>query len=160
MWNPFKKSKVKQLKEVIASATLDYFKDKVEEDTRNKLKNENVNYKKLHELLESKTKIHILEMYNPINVIGVINGYKYDIKRINNEEELEFTIDGQFYIDPQYDLNNIETNVLIHIGDISNNVICYGKICSFLINNGVEDIRLCLIIRIPYKELDLTEINE
>ena len=39
MWNPFKKSKEKQLKEVIASATLDYLKDKLEEETRNKLKN-------------------------------------------------------------------------------------------------------------------------
>lgn len=160
MWNPFKKSKVKQLEEVIASATLDYLKDKVEEDTCNKLKNENVNDKKLYELLDSKLIIGISEMYNQRNVIGVINDYKYDIKRINNEEELEFTIDGQFFVYPQNDLNNIETNVLIHIGDISNNVVCYGKICSFLVNNGAEDIRLCLIIRIPCKELDLTEINK
>lgn len=160
MWNPFKKSKVKQLEEFIASATLDYLKDKLEEDTRNKLKNENVNDKKVYELLESKSIIGILGMYNPRNVIGIINDYKYDIKRINNEEELEFTIDGQFYIYPQDDLNNIETNVLIRIGDIHNNIVCYGKICSFFVNNGAEDIRLCLIIRIPIKEIDLTEINK
>ena len=160
MWNPFKKSKEKQLKEVIASATLDYLKDKLEEETRNKLKNENVDGKKLYELIKTKPIIGISEMYNSRNVIGILNDYKYDIKRINNEEELEFTIDGEFYIYPKNDLNNIETNVLIHIGDIVNNVICYGKICSYLVNNGIEDIRLGLIIRVPIKELDLSEINK
>ena len=170
MWNPFKKSKEKQLKEVIASATLDYLKDKLEEETRNKLKNENVDGKKLYELIKTKPIIGISEMYNSRNVIGILNDYKYDIKRINNEEELEFTIDGEFYIYPKNDLNNIETNVLIHIGDIVNNVVCYGKICSYLVNNdhfrgssmnnGIEDIRLGLIIRVPFKELDLTETNK
>ena len=135
MWNPFKKSKEKQLKEIIASATLDYLKDIAEEETRNKLKNENVNDKKVYELLKSKQIIGISEMYNPRNVIGIINDYKHDIKRINNEEEFEFIIDGEFYIYPKNNLNNIETNVLIHIGDIFNNVVCYGKICSYLVNN-------------------------
>ena len=160
MWNPFKKSKEKQLKEVIASATLDYLKDKLEEETRNKLKNENVDSKKLYELIKTKPIIGISEMYNSRNVIGILNNYKYDIKRINNEEELEFTIDGEFYMYPKNDLNNIETNVLIHIGDIVNNVVCYGKICSYLVNNGIEDIRLGLIIRVPIKELDFSEINK
>lgn len=160
MWNPFKKSKEKQLKEIISSATLDYLKNKAEEETRNKLKNENVNDKKVYELLESKQIIGISEMYNPRNVIGIINDYKYDIKRINNEEEFEFIIDGEFYIYPKNNLNNIETNVLIHIGDIVNNVCCYGEICSYLVNNGIEDIRLGLIIRVPIKELDLSEINK
>ena len=159
MWNPFKKSKEKQLKEVIASATLDYLKDKLEEETRNKLKNENVDDMKLYRLLATKQVIGISEMYDPRNVIGVINDYKYDIKRINNEEELEFTIDGKFYIYPKNDLNNIETNVLIHIGDTFNNVVCYGKICSYLVNNGREDIEIGLTIRVPIKELDLSEIN-
>ena len=160
MWNPFKKSKEKQLKEVIASATLDYLKDKLEEETCNKLKNENVDGMKLYRLLATKQAIGISEMYDPRNVIGVLNDYKYDIKRINNEEELEFTIDGEFYIYPKNDLNNIETNVLIHIGDTFNNVVCYGKICSYLVNNGIEDIRLGLIIRIPFKEINLGEINK
>ena len=160
MWNPFKKSKEKQLKEVIASATLDYLKDKLEEETRNKLKNENVDGKKLYELIKTKPIIGISEMYNSRNVIGILNNYKYDIKRINNEEELEFTIDGEFYMYPKNDLNNIETNVLIHIGDIVNNVVCYGKICSYLVNNGIEDIRLGLIIHVPIKELDFSEINK
>ena len=159
MWNPFKKSREKQLKEVIASATLDYLKDKLEEETCNKLKNENVNDMKLYKLLVSKQVIGISEMYNPRNVIGVLNDYKYDIKRINNKEELEFAIDGKFYIYPKNDLNNIETNVLIHIGDIVNNVVCYGKICSYLVNNGIEDIRLCLIIHIPFKEINLSEMK-
>ena len=159
MWNPFKKSKEKQLKEVIASATLDYLKDKLEEETRNKLKNENVDDMKLYRLLATKQVIGISEMYDPRNVIGVINDYKYDIKRINNEEELEFTIDGKFYIYPKNDLNNIETNVLIHVGNTFNNVVCYGKICSYLVNNGREDIEIGLTIRVPIKELDLSEIN-
>ena len=161
MWNPFKKSKEKQLKEVIASTALDYLKDKLEEETRNKLKNENVDDMKLYRLLATKQVIGISEIYNPRNVIGVLNDYKYDIKRINNEEELEFTIDGKFYIYPKIDLNNIETNILIHIGDTFNNVVCYGKICSYLVNNGIEGgIDVSIIIRIPFKKLDLSEINK
>ena len=159
MWNPFKKSKEKQLKEIIASATLNYLKDIAEEETRNKLKNENVDDMKLYRLLATKQVIGISEMYDPRNVIGVLNDYKYDIKRINNEEELEFIIDGKFYIYPKNDLNNIETNVLIHVGDTFNNVVCYGKICSYLVNNGREDIEIGLTIRVPIKELDLSEIN-
>ena len=162
MWNPFKKSKEKQLKEIIASATLDYLKDMAEEETRNKLKNENVNDKKLYELLKSKAKIYMSEMYSPINVIGFFGDYKYDIRRTDNVEYLEFIIDGKFYIYPKIDLNNIETDVLIHIGDTFNNVVCYGKICSYLVNNGIEDgIDVSIIIRIPFKEISIPfkEIN-
>lgn len=158
MWNPFKKSKEKQLKEIIASATLDYLKDKVEEETRNKLKNENVNDKKVYELLKSKSIIGISEMYNPRNVLGLLGDYKYDIRRTDNVEEFEFIIDGKFYIMPG-NTTDFEKYVLVNIGE-SNNVCCYGKICSYLVNNSTEGIEIGLIIHIPCKELDLTEINK
>ena len=158
MWNPFKKSKEKQLKEVIASATLDYLKDKLEEETRNKLKNENINDKKLYELLESKAKIHMTEMYSPKDVIGFFGDYKYDIRRTENVEYLEFIIDGKFYriprdfTEPRY--------VLINIGDKDNNVSCYGVINFRIFTNGKEDIETGLVISVPIKELDLSEINK
>lgn len=155
MWNPFKKSKEKQLKEVIASTTLDYLKDKLEEETRNKLKNEHVNDKKLYKLLESKSKIYISEMYNPKNVIGFFGDYKYDIRRTDNVEYLEFTIDGKFYIIPG---NFTEIgNVLINIGDKDNNVLCCGTIRFNLFTNGREDIETGLVISVPIKELDLNQ---
>lgn len=155
MWNPFKKSKEKQLKEAIATAILNNCIDKARDEISNILKNKNVDDMKLYQLLASKSQIYIAEFNNIKHALGFLGDYKYDIKRINNEEELEFTIDSKFHMFADT-LDELTKYVSIVVGrDYNNKVICFGEFSSVIANNGT--INISLSIRVPFKEIKLSE---
>ena len=54
MWNPFKKSKLKQLKEDAAEATIKYIVDSYEADIKKRLLNKDVDITELYKKLKSK----------------------------------------------------------------------------------------------------------
>ena len=107
MWNPFKKSKLKQLEEIVAEATIEYLYDVVEKNTEKLLVNEGADSEKIyHLLLDPNCDIAGLSD----NQIFFVKNYTYKIERINEkvydsnlESEIEvpqyykFTISGDFY---------------------------------------------------------------
>ena len=151
MWNPFKKSKEKQLKEAIATAILNNCIDEAKDEISNNLKNKNVDGMKLYQLLASKSQIFITEFNDTRNVLGFLGDYKYNIERINNEEELEFTIDSKLYMLVDT-LTELTKYVSIVVGcDYNNNVFCFGEFGSVLVNNS--EINISLSIRVPFNEI-------
>ena len=149
MWNPFKKSKVKQLKEAAVEATIKYIVDLYEADIKKRLLNKNVDITELYKKLKSNSGIFIAGMHDIDNFIGFINSYTYDIKKIDNDEYV--IIDGKLITFPDA-LKETERYVTICIGEKHNNVICYGTIGTVIVNNLQEGIDIRLLINVPIEE--------
>ena len=150
MWNPFKKSKLKQLEEIAAESTINYILDSYKADIKKRLLNKDVDITKLNNFLASHPCICITDINDAFNVIGFINSYTYDIKKTDNEK-YEVIINGKLIImkDPR-DENDIY--VAICIGEKHNNIVCNGTIGSVLANNVQEGIDISLYINVPIKE--------
>lgn len=150
MWNPFKKSKLKQLEEIAAKQIINYILASREADIKKRLLNKDVDIIKLNKFLESKSCIYITNINDELNAIGFINNYTYDVKKTDNEE-YEVIINGKLIItiDPQYE-NDIY--VAICIGEKHNNIMCNGTIGSVLVNNVQGGIDISLYINVPIKE--------
>lgn len=152
MWNPFKKSGRKQVEEAIYGAALQYIQDQINEKISNDLINKNVDCVELYRILTTDGQILITKIYNQNDIIGFINHYEYDIKRINNDEEYEFKIYGKLYtLSEAYKDINKYVSVIINSKHFDNNILCFGEIGSLLFNDDGFDISL--IIRVPFKEI-------
>ena len=149
MWNPFKKSKLKQLKEVAAEATIKYIVDSYEADIKKRLLNKDVDITKLNKFLASNSGICITDMHDIDNFRGFINSYTYEIKKIDNDEYV--IIDGKLIMFPDA-WKETERYVTICIGEKHNNVVCYGTIGSVVNYNVQESIDISLLINVPIKE--------
>ena len=81
MWNPFKKSKLKQLEEIVASATINYLYDVVEKNIEKLLVNEGADSEKIYRMLASNCDIAGLSD----NQICFVKNYTYKIERVNEK---------------------------------------------------------------------------
>ena len=153
MWNPFKKSKLKQLKETVAEAANRYIVDSYEAYIKKLLLNKDVDITNLNKFLASESLICVIDINDTYDFVGFINNYTYDIKKIDNDEYV--IIDGKLIILKTTFLkdllNEINTYVTICIGDKNNNVVCNCTIGSVLYEK--ECIYISLIINVPIKEV-------
>ena len=153
MWNPFKKSKLKQLAETVAEAANRYIVDSYEAYIKKLLLNKDVDITNLNKFLASESLICVIDINDTYDFVGFINNYTYDIKKIDNDEYV--IIDGKLIILKTTFLkdllNEINTYVTICIGDKNNNVVCNCTIGSVLYEK--ECIYISLIINVPIKEV-------
>ena len=153
MWNPFKKSKLKQLEETVAEAANRYIVDSYEADIKKLLLNKDVDITNLNKFLASESRICVTDINDTYDFVGFIDNYTYDIKKIDNDEYV--IIDGKLIILKTTFLkdllNEINTYVTICIGDKNNNVVCNCTIGSVLYEK--ECIDISLIINVPIKEV-------
>ena len=149
MWNPFKKSKVKQLKEAAAEATIKYIVDLYEADIKKRLLNKDVDITELYKKLKSKSGICIADINDTDDFVGFINNYTYDIKKIDNDKYV--IIDGKLITFPDA-CKETERYVTICIGEKHNNVMCYGTIGAVIVGNLQEGIDISLLINVPIEE--------
>lgn len=141
MWNPFRKSKSKQLKELVASSVLNYIEKELDKTLVTLLKNEDVDSLKLYQLVASKCDIIITNDNKMIGFIG--EGYKYDIKR--GDDNYEFNIDGNIFLSPEYQFGNIPKYPSIIFRNELNTIICRGNVESGCINHNVGECPYLLV---------------
>ena len=116
MWNPFKKSKEKQLKEMVAEAAIRYLHNVAKENTEKLLVNEYADSEKINRMLASNCDIagvsdnQICFVKNYTYKIESINEKRYDSKlgaEIEVPQYYDFIISGDFYCEDIKDLTRV-----------------------------------------------------
>ena len=166
MWNIFKKSKLKQLEEIAAEATVRYLYNAVEKNKEKLLVNESADSEKIYRLLASNCDIAGLSD----NQICFVKNYTFKIERINEkvydsnlESEIEvpqyydYIISGDFYCEDFIKLTEVINLVIRNKFD---RVDVIAIIDSLSTNTEVGDnlkVKADITIRVPFKEnkLDL-----
>lgn len=162
MWNPFKKSKEKQLKEIVAEAAVRYLQNVVKENTEKLLVNEYADSEKIYHMLSSNCDIAGVSD----NQICFVKNYTYKIKRINEKRydnklgaEIEvpqyydFIISGDFYCE---DIKELTRAIKLVIRNTIDRVDVFATIGSLQLNNEVGEnltVKADIIIRTPFKEI-------
>ena len=147
MWNPFKKSKAKQLKEIAAEATINFLYDLQEKCTEELLVNKDADSEKIYQMLASNCDIAGLSDKQ----ICFIKNYTYRIEQ-KNEKYNEFTISGDFYCE---DFRKLTQTIHLVIRDKNDRVDVFANIVSWqLCNEGGENptIKADIIFHTPFKE--------
>ena len=163
MWNTFKKSKLKQLEEIVSEATIKYLYDVVEKNTEKLLVNEGADSEKIyHLLLDPNCDIAGLSD----NQICFVKNYTYKIERINEkvydsnlESEIEvpkyykFIISGDFYCE---DFKKLTKVIKLIIRNKFDRVDVFATINSLLANTEVGDnlkVKTDITICVPFKKI-------
>ena len=161
MWNPFKKSKLKQLEETVAEATINYLYDVAEKNTKKLLVNEGADSEKIYRILASNCDIAGVSD----NQLLFVKNYTYKIERINEkvydsnlESEIEvpqyydFIISGDFYCEDIRKLNRV---IKLVIRNKFDRVDVFASIGSLLTNieAGENKVKADITIRVPFKEI-------
>ena len=81
MWNPFKKSKEKQLKEIVAEAAIKYLHNVAKENEEKLLVNEYADSEKINRMLSSNCDIAGVSD----NQICLVKNYTHIIERVNEK---------------------------------------------------------------------------
>lgn len=161
---PFKKSKLKQLEEIVEKATINYLYDVVEKNTKKLLVNEGADSEKIYRMLASNCDIAGLSD----NQICFVKNYTYKIERINEkvydsnlESEIEvpqyydFIISGDFYCEDLRKLTKVIKLVIINKID---RVDVFATIDSLLANTEVGEnlkVKADITIRVHSKKLKI-----
>ena len=164
MWNPFKKSKLKQLEEIVAEAIINYLYDVVEKNTEKLLVNEGADSEKIYRMLCSNCDIAGLSD----NQICFVKNYTYKIERINEkvydsnlESEIEvpqyynFIISGDFYCE---DLRKLTKVINLVIRNKIDRVDVFATINSLSANTEEGDnlkVKADITISVPFKEIKI-----
>ena len=162
MWNPFKKSKLKQLEEIGAESIINYLYDKVEKNTKKLLVNEGTDSEKIYRMLASNCDIAGL----CDNQIYFVKNYTYKIEPVNEkvydnnlESEVEvpkyynFIISGDFYCE---DFRKLTKVIKLVIRNKIDRVDVFATIDSLLANTEVGEnlkAKADITIRVPFKEI-------
>ena len=163
MWNPFKKSKEKQLKEIFAESVVRYLHNVVKENTEKLLVNEYADSEKINRMLASNCDIAGVSD----NQICFLKNYTYKIESINEktydsklETEIEvpqyynFIISGDIYCE---DINDLTRVIKLVIRNKIDRVDVFATIGSLQLNNEVGEnltVKADIIIRTPFKEIN------
>lgn len=163
MWNPFKKSKEKQFKEIVAEAAVRYLCDVVKENTEKLLVNEYADSEKINRMLSSNCDIAGVSD----NQICFVKNYTYKIESINEKTydsklgaEIEvpkyydFIISGDIYCE---EINELTREIKLVIRNKIDSVDVFATIGSLQLNNKVGEnitVKADIIIRTPFKEIN------
>ena len=163
MWNPFKKSKEKQLKEIFAESAIRYLHNVVKENTEKLLVNECADSEKINRMLASNCDIAGVSD----NQICFLKNYTYRIESINEktydskvETEIEvpkyydFIISGDIYCE---DIKELTRVIKLVIRNKIDRVDVFATIGSLQLNNEVGEnltAKADIIIRTPFKEIN------
>lgn len=162
MWNPFKKSKEKQLKEIFAESVVRYLHNVVKENTEKLLVNEYADSEKINRMLASNCDIagvsdnQICFLKNYTYRIESINKKTYDSKlgaEIEVPKYYDFIISGDFYCEDVKELTRVINLVIRNKID---RVDVFATIGSLQLNNKVGEnltVKADIIIRTPFKEI-------
>ena len=163
MWNPFKKSKEKQLKEIVAEAAIKYLHNVAKENEEKLLLNEYADSEKINRMLSSNCDIAGVSD----NQICFLKNYTYRIESINEktydnklEAEIEvpkyynFIISGDIYCE---DINELTRVIKLVIRNKMDRVDVFANIGSLQLNNKPGEnltVKADIIIRTPFKEIN------
>ena len=163
MWNPFKKSKEKQLKEIVAEAAIKYLHNVAKENEEKLLLNEYADSEKINRMLASNCDIAGVSD----NQICFVKNYTYRIESINEkrydsklEVEIEvpkyynFIISGDIYCE---DINELTQVIKLVIRNKMDRVDVFANIGSLQLNNKPGEnltVKADIIILTPFKEIN------
>ena len=163
MWNPFKKSKVKQLKEIAAEAIVNHLYDSCEKYTEKLLANKDADSKKIYQMLASNCVI--AGVCNDTKNLLFVTNYTYRIERINEkvydsnlETEIDvpryykFIISGDLYYDTFKELTRTIKLVIRNINDREDVFAVIGNLQLSNEAGECPTVKADIIFHTPFKE--------
>ena len=163
MWNPFKKSKEKQLKEIVAEAAIKYLHNVAKENEEKLLVNEYADSEKINSMLSSNCDIagvsdnQICFVKNYTYRIETVNEKRYDSKleaEIEVPKYYDFIISGDIYCE---DINELTQVIKLVIKNKIDRVDVFATIGSLQLNSEPGEnltVKADIFIRTPFKEIN------